>query len=89
MGSGRARGSGSVIMMTNAQVALQAAAATFNSSGNYAQNATVLGRAAEFKVWLDEYDQLDRRAAAKQRHEDRMPTAAELLDGKFRDGTPL
>lgn len=76
-------------MTTNAQVALQAAAGTFVSSGNYVQNATVLSRAAEFKVWLDEYDEVDRKAAVSRREAERLPSAAELLDGKYRDGTPL
>lgn len=41
---------------TNAQVALQAAAATFTGSGNFVSEAQVTRRAEVLQKWLDTQD---------------------------------
>jgi hypothetical protein len=46
-----------VAELTNAQVALQAAVATYAEvSGTYLSTSTIINRADEFKKWLDKKD---------------------------------
>lgn len=49
-------------MMTNAQVALQAAA-TFHAGSKYKPWSDVINTAANFTYWLDSKDAADRKAA--------------------------